>query len=744
MNARWASLLLLSIASTAFSASPTAWEMTAYQDFIKGRFTGVAVDAEGRLRLAPKLETLWQSGQPAVWCMAPAPGGVLYLGTGHRGRLFRLAPGGTAEELFIAPEPEIFAVTVDASGAVYFGTSPSGKVYKVAGGKVAEFFDPKSAYIWSLLPGPGGSLYVATGNEGKVFRVDALGNGEVYYETGQSHVTSLALDSQQRLLAGTEPNGMIYRISEKDRAFVLHRADLPEIRSLVPASDGSIYAVAMGGSLVRQQGLEGGAVAPTISTTTVASPSATITVTDEAAQGGVEVKPKPATPAAATASPAAVPLVEFTGVDKSAIYQIHPDHSVETLWSSKEENAYDMAVTAAGLLFSTDHQGRVYRLNANRKVTLLSETRESEALRLMPGGGGVLVATSNLGKLFRLSDSASGEGEFESPVHDASSVARWGRLSWQQQSCQGCSVLLRTRTGNNSRPDKTWSEWSGALTDAQGSLIPSPNARYVQWKAEFRGAGAASPALDSVRLAYLPQNSTPVIRSVNVSTQVAAAGVKPQNAGAQAAASYSITVTDSGEAGASSLSGTPSQPLTRASDEQILITWHAEDGDGDRLSYSLHFRGEQETEWKLLKANLTEAQHAIDAEALADGRYYFRVTASDAVSNPAANARQAELVSAPVLVDRTPPAVLPGAPVRSAAAVELKFQAADAASPLKSCEYSIDAGPWTPLAPEDGIIDSRQESFLLRLDPVPAGEHLLVIRVYDSAHNAGLARVVLR
>src|SRR4029079_4429144 len=121
-------------------------------------------------------------------------------------------------------------------------------------------------------------LYVGTGDQGKIFRVDAPGKGELYYGTGPSHITGLAVDSQGRLLAGTEPNGILYRITAKDKAFVLYDANLPEIRSIVPMPDGTVYAAALGGSVAKRaqsaaqaaQGAAGSApVAPTTTTITV-------------------------------------------------------------------------------------------------------------------------------------------------------------------------------------------------------------------------------------------------------------------------------------------------------------------------------------------------------------------------------------------------------------------------------------------------------------------------------------------
>ncbi len=53
------------------------------------------------------------------------------------------------------------------------------------------------------------------------------------------------------MLAGTEPNGILYRISGRNDAFVLYDANLPEIRSIVLGEDGTIYAAALGGGVSR-------------------------------------------------------------------------------------------------------------------------------------------------------------------------------------------------------------------------------------------------------------------------------------------------------------------------------------------------------------------------------------------------------------------------------------------------------------------------------------------------------------
>jgi WD40 repeat protein len=732
--------LVTAIATSLGAATTATWEMNTYQDFLKGRFQGISLDRDGRLTLAPKLETIFSSGQPTIWSIARAPDGSIYAGTGHRGRVYQITPSGANKLVWTADQSEVFAVAVDPDGVLYAATSPDGKVYRIAQGKATEFFAPQAKYIWSLAFAKDGSLFVGAGDPGTVYRVDKTGKAETYYETGQAHVTALAFDSHGNVLAGTEPNGILYRIGAKDKAFVLYNASLPEIRSIVPMPDGTIYAAALGGSIANRNG----PLTPSLSSplnVTVTAPMTSITVTDSAnSQAETEIKPKSDAPRTAALQPvqqmaSATLLAEIPGVDKSAVYKINPDGTVETLWSSKEENVYSLVAQPNGFLyFATDGQGRLYRLGADRKATLMVETNEGEATRLLESPDGLVAATGDMGKVFRLADAAGASGSYESPVHDSGSVARWGRISWRSAAGK---VQLETRSGNSARPDKTWSDWSDPLTNSQDSPIRSPNARYIQWRASLEGPGAS---VENVSLAYLPQNNPPVIRGISVTMQNSA-----QKAGAAASSStsaaYSITVTDTGET--STPSGTPTQTLSHGSGSQIQVTWQADDPDGDRLLYSLYFRGEDEKEWKLLRANIAENSLLLDGDVLADGRYYFRVIASDQPSNAANVARTDELVSSPVLIDNTPPVVTLSAPRRSNDRVEVDADVLDQTSPLRRFEYSLDAGPWTPVEAADGVTDSPREQYHIAIDRLRAGEHLLVVRAYDTANNAGLAKVVI-
>src|SRR5262245_2113006 len=46
-----------------------------------------------------------------------------------------------------------------------------------------EVFDTKQAYIWSAAADRAGNIYLGTGHEGRVFKVDSSGKGTLLYKT---------------------------------------------------------------------------------------------------------------------------------------------------------------------------------------------------------------------------------------------------------------------------------------------------------------------------------------------------------------------------------------------------------------------------------------------------------------------------------------------------------------------------------------------------------------------------------
>ena len=720
---RYAILLAAALqAALAPAAGTRSWELSSYGDFLAGTFKNVALDREGILRVAPSLDTVHESDQAVVWSLARAEDGTLYYGTGHQGAVFLVSPSGDAKLLWKAPEIEVFALAVDPDGQLYAGTSPSGKVYKVsADGEGTEFFDPGQKYIWSLAFDRVGRLIVGTGDGGKIYRVTPDGKGEAWFESGQRHVISLSVDGDGGVLAGTDPEGILYRVRDGG-AFALYDSDLPEVRSVVVAADGAIYFAVMGGGMERLL-------------RAIPSQQAVVQVqaSAAAAQAGVQAS----APRVASAVTYAQPQVVYAG-ERAALMRLLEGQAVEKIWSSNEENILGLAIedgASPGVLIATDREGRVYRTGADRRLSLLSQTGKAQMTSMLPASDGVLVGSAHGGTLFRLSAEPALEGVFETAPRDTNGVSQWGRLTWQGEVPEGAAIEISTRSGNTYRPDSSWSRWSDELPDSQGSQVSSPAARFLQWRATLRGEAR----LDSVRVHYLPQNSAPVVRSLNVVPEAPKASASSSAGSSDTTSSYSITVSASGSSSPPQPTGAKASAATPQ--RKLAIVWGAEDPDGDELRAELSFRGEGESEWKKIRDDLPGPRFSIESDALADGRYQFRVRVDDGKANPDDRTLRAERISRIVLVDQTPPRVraLP-----AGAAGVLRFEAEDDVSEIRLAEYAVDAGKWRPVLSDDGILDALKEEFTLRPGDLAPGEHLVVLRVRDRAGNTALAKSLLR
>jgi hypothetical protein len=162
------------------------------------------------------------------------------------------------------------------------------------------------------------------------------------------------------------------------------------------------------------------------------------------------------------------------------------------------------------------------------------------------------------------------------------------------------------------------------------------------------------------------------------------------------------------------------------------------------LVYALYVKATDEREWHLLKDKIRQVSYSIDPTTLADGKYVARLVASDEESNPPNLARKTELLSAPFWVDNTPPDVEVAKQTVNGSTAEVQFSAEDSTSPLRAAESSLDGQDWHDIVSDDGVIDSRKETFTLKLSHLAPGEHILALRAFDTSGNVGVGRAIIR
>jgi sugar lactone lactonase YvrE len=744
----WVLLTALVASIPLWAVETSFWQVGSFEEFLQGKLANVSLSQDGSLRLAPESRMVFNPEEALALSLARAPNGTLYVGTGHQGKVFRVDTHQKASLFFAAQEPDIFALAVGPDDALYVGSSPEGKVYRVTrDGKSKVFYDPNTKYIWAMAFDAQGRLYVATGDKGQIFRVDPSGKGGLFYDSKQTHIMCLVLDRHGDVLAGTDPNGLIYRITPQGKAFVIYQAGLPEIHSLATDSQGNIYAAALGSA--------GGKTSPqilfpTTPTQPIHGGVTTVTVTAATEEAGKE-SPKGQNP---PAQPSTVPSFNRPTTlatptpgfrlpqGRGQIVEIRPDSTTDTLWSSNNESIFGLAVRDGHVLFSTDSNGRIFDLTPSpdgEQLTLLTETHESLATRLLLAGSDLYVATSNIAKLFRIETTPTQEGTYESAVKDTKFISHWGILAWRATTPAGTSLEFYSRSGNSERPDNTWSDWSGPYRDPNGSAIQSPPARYIQWKGAFHSSGQESPILDEVTVSYLNQNMAPEIRSLDVSTSGERTGPAASGSTSSQPPGTTISVTASSPTSFSPAASAGGRPTKTP----VTLTWQAEDPNGDTLIYSLYAKGTDERDWHLLKDHLHRTSYTIESDALPDGKYVARLVVSDQESNPVGRARRSELLSAPFWVDNTPPDVTVMKQQVVGDGGEVQFLAEDSTSPLRSAETSLDSKPWRDVLSEDGIVDARRETFTVRFSKLAPGEHVLLLRAYDTSGNVGVGKAVV-
>jgi hypothetical protein len=689
---------------------------------LQGEARGVSITDTGVVTLAPNASESFNTEQAYVWSSAVDSAGNVYLGTGHDGKLFRIGADGKGALLYKAAELDVTALAVGADGSLFAATSPDGKVYRVtADGKADIYFDPTDKYIWSLAILKDGSLAVGTGDNGKLYRVRTAGakpESSLLIDTTQTHVMSLAVTSQGDLFAGTDPGGLVLRISPDGKAFAVHDASLREIHALAPAPDGSIYALALGDAASTTK-------AGTGTTTDAATVTATVTSTVTAADE---------TGAAAQTTTARSRSDLSTA--RSAVFHILPDGGADVVWSSTTVTGFSILATKGGVLIGTSDKGRIYLATDDGRDTLLLQSTEAQISSLVARGADIFAASSNQGKLVRFGGAAVKEGSYESPVRDAKLVSAWGRIWWRGSG----PIEMQTRSGNSERPDTTWSDWSVAYTDASGSQIASPKARFVQWRAVLRvgSRNAAEAKLEDVSLAYLPRNVAPEVLAINVLPP----GIALQQ-------QIQIQVDPNIEASGldPSLFGMIVQAPPRRLFQRSArsLQWQTEDRNGDTLEYAVYYRALNETAFRLLKDHIRETFYTVDGASLADGRYVFRVVATDSLDNPAGYALSAERVSEAVDIDNSPPAVRSAGQLQfSADRVRGAFDVEDATGRIKRADVSIDGSPWREIFPDDGIADSSKERYSVDLTAAGAGEHTISLRAFDNSNNVGNISLTFR
>jgi hypothetical protein len=155
----------------------------------------------------------------------------------------RLVLGPATELVAETTSPFLWAMVVAPDGSIYVGSGNEGKVFKIgAGGKLDTFYDTTELEVHALALGPDGSLYAATSPEGRIYKIDRNGKGSPFFDPEDKYIWSLAFDSHGHLYAGTGEKGLIYKITPDGKGTPFYATKATHVIALTFERSGQLLA----------------------------------------------------------------------------------------------------------------------------------------------------------------------------------------------------------------------------------------------------------------------------------------------------------------------------------------------------------------------------------------------------------------------------------------------------------------------------------------------------------------------
>jgi len=704
---------LLISAQAALGVVPRKWEMRTQQDFLTGKFDGISVSEDGQLSLSLKEEE--REGPPEEFFFSHifTPEGTAYLGTGHSGKIYRISSSGKIDLYFQVPEMDVYCLILDKKGNLYAGTSPNGKIYKITEkGEGSPFFNPSEKYIWDLLFTEEDVLLAAVGETGGLYQINQEGEGQLIFKAAQNHILSLKMDDRGNVLAGSGGNGLLYRFSPAKRASILFESPYEEIKSIAQDDQGNIF-VAAGGIVTSPNKEE----LPVIKSQTETDVSLTVTPSEAKIE----------------------PSLKSREGQPSAVYRVSSEGIAKRIWYSDEDLIYSLIWDrrTQKLIFGTGNKGRIYALDREGKSSLLLQKESEQIYSLILYDSKIYLLANNPAGLSIVYPEQRDRGEYVSRIYDTKTVSSWGMIEWRATVPQGSSLQLQTRSGNSNEPNQSWTDWSPPYQKADGEQILSSKGRFIQFKIIFQTqSGKVSPLFEKITLFFLQTNLEPVITRLQVFPPNHVFLKPPEQTdliwGVDAETGLETDVEDQAKSYMMA-------KRTQRKGYQTLV-WEAEDENGDRLHYNLFIRREEEGKWRGLKENWGEPIFAFETLSYPDGVYFIKIQASDAPSNPSGLELTSEKTSPPLIVDNSLPVVTDFQAVKEKGSLNMTFSAQDTMSFIEEVHYLIHPDRWRMVFPVDGICDSKQEGFSLRLVLPEKSDNLVTLRVKDGHGNIGVFR----
>jgi hypothetical protein len=153
----------------------------------------------------------------------------------------QLVLGPASDLVYETSAPFLWSILAAPDGTLFVGTGNEGKVFRIdTQGRGSLYFDRPELEVHAIAPAPDGGLYVATSPDGKIYRVDRAGTATTFFDPDDKYIWSLAVDARGNVYAGTGEKGVVYRISPNGTGAPFYRAAATHATSLAINTAGDL------------------------------------------------------------------------------------------------------------------------------------------------------------------------------------------------------------------------------------------------------------------------------------------------------------------------------------------------------------------------------------------------------------------------------------------------------------------------------------------------------------------------
>ena len=267
-------LLCMLFSTATFAVNSKVTRHNSSSDMLKGEMEKVVIGSRGTIQLGRAAKSLVdeQEDFSDVWSINSivVSGGTVYFGTSPNGGIYKYSLNKITKIYPIENEEtadnsnneesrkeetasdesdnkieadkhlsneHIFAMTTDIAGRLLAGISGEKcRLCRFEADKMEIIFEPNDAkYIFAIAVDNTGDIYLGTGPEGKIYRLDPLGKKpRLAYDSRDKNILSLAVGPDGSIYAGSDDRGLIYKIDpQSESATVLYDSEQPEIAALL-------------------------------------------------------------------------------------------------------------------------------------------------------------------------------------------------------------------------------------------------------------------------------------------------------------------------------------------------------------------------------------------------------------------------------------------------------------------------------------------------------------------------------